>query len=273
MLRKPRGKLRGFLLQKYYMDDKIVLYLNGKIRGVPMIKLIVFDLDNTLAEHGKGIASSDIVKLKELEAMGVRIAICSGKPVHYLSGFMRQVGLKKPILLGENGAVLQVGVELPPREFYILPYSKETKETLVNIKAEIDAKLPNIWYQPNMVGVSPFPKHEEEFEVIEVLLHENASKLQDVKVYRHIDCFDIIPNGIDKKAGLHFLAQKMNYLQEEIIAIGDGVNDYPMFEYAGTALGINVKDEGVVDRNFTKITEGLDYLCKVCSEETNDKVE
>ena len=232
-----------------------------------MKKLIVFDLDNTLAEHGKGIAASDIEKLKQFEENGIKIAICSGKPVHYLSGFMRQVGLKKPILLGETGAVLQVGVELPPKELHILPYSNKIKEVLAFIKAEIDAKLPDIWYQPNMVGVSPFPKCEDEFAIIDQLLRENKDKLQDVQVYRHPDCFDIIPTGIDKKAGVQFLAQQLSFTTEEIVAVGDGVNDYPMFEYAGLALGVKVKDETKVDQNFGGITEVLDYLSTMNEEE------
>lgn len=225
-----------------------------------MIKLIVFDLDNTLAEQGKGILASDIEKLKKLEAKGIKIAICSGKPVHYLSGFMRQVGLKKPYLLGENGAVLQAGVELPPKELYILPYSKQAKESLAFIKNEIDAKLPDIWYQPNMVGVSPFPKCDDEFEIITELLKENADKLQDIQIYRHPDCFDIIPSGIDKRAGVHFLAQKLNLMRDEVVAVGDSENDYPMFSYAGLSIGVNVKDESKVNKNFGTITEVLDYL-------------
>ena len=40
-----------------------------------MIKLIVFDLDNTLAEHGKGIEASDIKKIKELEEMEIKIVL------------------------------------------------------------------------------------------------------------------------------------------------------------------------------------------------------
>lgn len=225
-----------------------------------MIKLIVFDLDNTLAEHGQGIAATDIEKLKKLEKKGIKIAICSGKPVHYLFGFMRQVGLNKPFLLGENGAVLQVGVELPPKELYILPYSQQAKESLALIKKEIDAKLPDIWYQPNMVGVSPFPKCEEEFEMIAELLEEHADKLPDTQVYRHIDCFDIIPVGIDKRAGVHMLAQKLNIRRDEIVSVGDSMNDYPMFAYAGLALGVNVKDEAQVNKNFETIAEVLDYL-------------
>ena len=180
--------------------------------------------------------------------------------MHYLSGFLRQVGLQKPYLLGENGAVLQVDVELPPKELYILPYSKQAKESLLFIKNEIDAKLPDIWYQPNMVGVSPFPKCEEEFDIIAALLEENADRLPDTQVYRHPDCFDIIPVGIDKRAGVHFLAQKLNLMRDEIVAVGDSMNDYPMFAYAGLALGVKVKDEAQVNKNFETITEVLDYL-------------
>ena len=128
------------------------------------------------------------------------------------------------------------------------------------IKKEIDAVLPDVWYQPNMVGVSPFPKCEEEFEIIANLLEENADKLPDIQVYRHPDCFDIIPVGIDKKAGVHFLAQKLSLMRDEIVAVGDSMNDYPMFAYAGLSLGVKVKDESQVNRNFATITEVLDYL-------------
>ena len=225
-----------------------------------MIKLVVFDLDGTLAESGKGIVASDIEKLKKIEEMGIRIAICSGKPVSYLCGFMRQVGLDAPILLGENGAVFQVGVELPPKEQHILPYSNLAKESLIMIKQEIDSRISDIWYQPNLVGVTPFPKNEVEFDIIENLLIEKKHTLQDVKVYRHVDCIDFVPEGIDKKEGVHFLTQHMGLTPEEIVVVGVGVNDYPMFEFAGMAFGIHVKDEKLVDRNFDGITEALDFL-------------
>lgn len=229
-----------------------------------MTKLIVFDLDNTLAECGKGIAETDIAVLKQLEENGIRIAICSGKPVNYLCGFMRQVGLKQPILLGENGAVIQIGVDLPPKQHAILPYSKLAKETICFVKDKIDEKLSDMWYQPNLVGLTPFPKSEDEFELIANLLEEYKTNLKDVEIYRHIDSFDIVPVGINKKEGLRYLGNLLEITSEETIAVGDGVNDYPMFEYAKVAVGINVKDEDRVDKNVSCISEALEYLCKIC---------
>ena len=88
-----------------------------------MIKLIVFDLDNTLAPVGKGILPETIQMLKEIEKSGIKIAICSGKPTFYTCGVMRQVELDDPILIGENGAVIQFGVDLPPRRYEVQKYS------------------------------------------------------------------------------------------------------------------------------------------------------
>ena len=85
-----------------------------------MYRLVVFDLDKTLCPLGKGIADENLAMLRALEKTGVRIAICSGKPTYYLCGLMRQVGLERPVLVGENGAVIQFGVDLPPREYEVL---------------------------------------------------------------------------------------------------------------------------------------------------------
>ena len=223
-----------------------------------MIKLIVFDLDNTLAKVGKGIEQIDIELLKEIEQKGVKIAICSGKPVNYLCGFMRQVELDNPIFLGENGASIQFGVDLPPRKYAKLPYSERAKGSILYIRNKIDEKIADIWYQPNEVGLTPFPKSDEEFEEIEMLLEEHKERLQDVEIYRHVDSFDIVPKGIDKSRGMEFLCNLLQISREEVIAVGDGVNDYPMFAFAG--IGVNVKEQEKVDQNFTTATEVLSYI-------------
>lgn len=231
-----------------------------------MIKLIVFDLDGTLAKLGKGIIPEDLALLRELENRGVRIAICSGKPTYYLCGFMRQVALKQPILVGENGAVIQFGVDLPPRDYYILPYSEDAKQTIRFLRAEFDRLLPELWYQPNQTGLTPFPASGEEFEVIAGCIEANREQVRDVTVYRHIDSFDITPNGIDKFTGLEYLGKLLGISRQETIAVGDGVNDYPMFAYAGYAVGVHVADPARVHRDFPTATEALRYLLELVEE-------
>ncbi len=236
-----------------------------------MIRLMVFDLDNTLAELGKGIVEEDLILLKKIENLGVDIAVCSGKPTYYLCGFMRQVGLKRPILVGENGAVIQFGVDLPPREFYVLPYSEDAKNTLSFLKKKIEEVLPDIWFQPNLAGVTPFPATKEEFDTITKCLEEEKEKIRDIEIYRHCDSFDLVPRGINKKSGMQALGELLDIKPEETIAIGDGVNDYPMFEYAGFSAGVNVADETRVNINFHTSTEMLCFLLKMAEDQKEQK--
>lgn len=225
-----------------------------------MKKVIAFDLDNTLALLGKGIEEENIRILKHLEDRGHTIAIVSGKPTYYLTGFMRQVGLKNPILVGENGAVIQYGVDLPPKKNYILPYSLDAKGSIKLLDEEIRELYPDMFFQPNLVGLTPFPRNEEEFDKIQEIIDKNKENLKDIEIYRHSDSFDIVPNNHSKYSGMEKLSELLNIPRENVIAVGDGVNDYPMFDFANLALGINVSEPEKVDKVFNSITEALKFL-------------
>ena len=225
-----------------------------------MIRLIVFDLDGTLAQLGKGILSEDLALLRRLEDSGMRIAVCSGKPAYYLCGFMRQVGLKAPVLVGENGAVIQFGVDLPPKDYFVAPYSADARRSIRLLRDALETAVPGIWYQPNEVGLTPFPRNDAEFNAVEAVISDLSSQLHDVLVYRHCDSFDITPDGITKKSGLERLGKLLGISPEETAAVGDGVNDYPMFEYAGLSVGVNVKAPDRVHHNFASIGQALTFL-------------
>jgi len=228
-----------------------------------MHKIIVFDLDGTIAPIGKGMLDEDIVKLRELEAAGYRIAICSGKPTFYLCGFMRQIGLQEPILVGENGAVIQYGVELPPERFYICPHSERAAEQLRRMKERITAVCGDrVWFQPNEVELTPFPQDAEAFELIQGLVDEHPEDVDELLVYRQVDCFDFIPKNINKARGLAYLAELEGLTRADFVAVGDGINDVPMFEFADVSVGIGGKLEYETTYSFERIGDALEWMKK-----------
>lgn len=226
-----------------------------------MHKLLVFDLDGTLASVGKSMANADVEKLLELEQQGYTIVICSGKPTYYLCGFARQLGLQAPILIGENGATFQFGVELPPTRYEVHPYSERARAQLDMMRALIDRECGDkVWYQPNEVGLTPFPKDEKTFEVIQKLMNERVGLLSEILVYRHIDSFDLTPKNINKQNGLAYLSELTGFECKDMVAVGDGVNDIPMFEYADVAIGIGGEITESVDFIFATISEALNFI-------------
>ena len=230
-----------------------------------MKKMLVFDLDGTLAPIGKGMETDDMIMLRELENCGYRIAICSGKPTFYLCGFLRQIGLQKPILVGENGAVIQYGVELPLEQFYVCPHNEKAAEQLRRMKARIVAACgKRVWFQPNEVELTPFPQDAEAFELIQGLIEEHPEDLDELIVYRQVDCFDFIPKNINKASGLAYLVKLEGLTREEFIAVGDGINDVPMFEFAGVSIGIGGKLEYNTTHSFDEIGTALRALKEFC---------
>lgn len=232
-----------------------------------MHKLLVFDLDGTLAGVGKSVANADVKKLIELEDLGYRIAICSGKPSYYLCGFARQLGLREPILVGENGATIQFGIELPPKRYEVHPYSESAKAQRDRMRELIDRECgEKVWYQPNEVGLTPFPKDEATFETIQKIIDEQGDFLDELQVYRHVDSFDLTPKNINKYSGLAYLIELMGLTAKDVIAVGDGVNDIPMFVFADVAIGII--DAATELRNDTRqsICEHVDYTFAAISQ-------
>ncbi|MDO4741400.1 MAG: HAD family hydrolase [Eubacteriales bacterium] len=225
-----------------------------------MTKLIVFDLDNTLCATGEGMTQENMALMRELEQNGARIAIASGKPTYYLCGFARQIGLKNPAFVGENGAAVHIGIELPPRIYEQTPYSDAARRSIALLREQITKALPDIWFQPNVTGLTPFPRSEAEFDVIQGVIDGLGGEIEDIIVYRHADSFDITPCGITKESGVGRLGALLDIGAADTIAVGDGVNDYPMFAYAGLALGVNVADETKVDRNFACVQDAMCFL-------------
>lgn len=234
-----------------------------------MHKLLVFDLDGTLAQPGEGMLPENVNKLIQLEQMGYKIALCSGKTSYYLCGFARQLGLREPILIGENGATFQFGIDLPPKRYEVYPYSEKAREQRERMRMLINDRYDEkIWYQPNEVGLSPFPMDENLFEDLQQLIKENREQLSEFFIYRHFDCFDLVPKNINKHNGVKYLSELLNLEAKDVVAVGDGVNDIPMFEFADVSIGIIRDGEDSVqasqrlgvERTFTKIGQALDFI-------------
>ncbi|MBQ8912364.1 MAG: HAD family phosphatase [Clostridia bacterium] len=226
-----------------------------------MKKIYVFDLDNTLCPLGKPLAAQTVEGLRALEERGGLVAVCSGKPTYYLCGLMRQVGLKEPLLIGENGGVIQFGVDLPPEKFYIVTEKKRTLTFFKEKRRMLEEKYGNaLWFQPNEAMLTPFPRDPSIFDELEGDLQQ--ARDYDCRIYRFCDCFDVVPDDVDKGRGLSYLAGLLGVLPKDFVAVGDGENDYPMFEFAGLSIGIGLKDPQRADLVCSSIGEALEYLLK-----------
>ncbi len=227
------------------------------------MSLVVFDLDGTLAPVGLPIPEDIADGMRALENAGHQIAVCSGKPLAYLCGMLRQTGLRKPAMAGENGAAVQLGVDLPPVLHSLLPYPESARLSLAGLRGMIDRYFGGkVWYQPNEHMLTCFPHSDDLFDPIEKLISDAGAAEAGLVVYRHCDCFDIIPAGVDKGAGLHELCRLLSFSIDDTIAIGDHDNDIPMFEAAALSIGIGKSAPAQADLRFDRADQAVAFILK-----------
>ncbi len=222
---------------------------------------IVFDLDGTLAKTGEAASEKTVELLHTLREKGAKIALSSGKPTFYLCGFARQLGLRDAVLIGENGGVIQEGVDLPPLYYKRSDLPSVTKDALSALRKKLEEAFPDrIWYQPNETALTPFPNYQEDFPPIKKLLDAFITPEMNLSVYEHPDCFDIEYNGLSKGYGLLSLSRITGVSVKDMIAVGDWTNDYSMFEVAGYSVGISLPDPEKATANFSTIEEALLHI-------------
>lgn len=228
--------------------------------NVIMIKLVAFDIDGTLAEVGCPIMDKNVILLKKIEAKGVKIVISSGKSVYYQMGMFRQVGLKDPVFIGENGCCIAIGSSLPPDTLHLpIPasYAKQRADILADITSRYAGRF---WLQPNEVILTLFFKDDETKHLLQQYFSFPPSF---VTVYEHIDSFDIVPKGIDKYVSLEAVCNHFGILPQECIAVGDGVNDLPMIKFCKNSIGVGQLAAEYTTYHFNTIYDGLQQILRM----------
>ncbi|MBR2634367.1 MAG: HAD family phosphatase [Clostridia bacterium] len=222
---------------------------------------VIFDLDGTLAPLGKPCPEECARILRELEIRGVRIVISSGKPTYYLCGFARQLGLSDPVLIGENGAVLQMGIALPPRVFRIASIPSHTVAALKELRRLLEENFPDrFWYQPNETTLTPFLYHVEDFPALRAFVTDYLKPEMELCLYEHSDCMDIGYAHLSKGDGIRLLSEVSGEDPRNMIAVGDWTNDYPMFEAVGHSVGISLPDPARATVNVSSLFEALSHV-------------
>ena len=203
-----------------------------------MHRILVLDLDDTLAALGKPVLAENVALLHQLQAQGRQIVLCSGKPVYYLCGLCRQLGLPDAILIGETGGVIQGGSDLPPMLHIKNNVSPEVLSQIATVREALTPYEARLWYQPNEVALTPFPRDPEMFEILNEIISRLAPSLTALDLYRQVDCIDFVPKGTNKGSGLQALARVLGASAADFLVIGDGENDVPMFQYADFSICI-----------------------------------
>lgn len=254
-----------------------------------MYKLIAIDMDGTLLTSDKKISERTKKAIKEARKKGVYVVLASGRPIDGLLKYLEELDLLSDddYVLSYNGCLVQ---KSKSREVICdVTIKGEDLSYLYNLSREIGVNIHAFSKERGLITPknSKYTQYEadQNFITLTEVSHDNIDNNEDIIKIMMIDEPEILEAGIkklpkelsdkysmarsapffleffnknaDKGVGVKLLAEHLNIKREEVITMGDAMNDYPMIKYAG--LGVVMKN------GSDELKEIADYIT-----DTND---
>lgn len=241
-----------------------------------MIKIIAIDIDETLLTNQHQLLPSTIEAIHEAHTQGIKVVLCSGRPLAGLLPWLKQLGIDGPdeYVVTYNGGIVQsVAGEIISKHLLDNATYRRLSEfaQLHDVPFNVLDDESNIYtssHDVNWVIVQQAAENTAglyirtpdelpaDFAITKGLFVGDAKRLDAIQpaVERDFDdCYvvragqlflEVMHADVNKGAGLQALAQALNVTAEQVMAIGDEGNDIAMFDYAGCAVAMgNGSDE------------------------------
>lgn len=236
-----------------------------------MIKLIAIDLDGTLLNSKKEISPRNKVALKQAKEAGVKIVICTGRPLVAIEKYLEELNLLEEgdYSITFNGGLVQKNKTGEIIEKALMPLEDihDLHQLAVELNVPLDVLSDGLVRQLatsedhfSIYGELNNLLTFESFELVQLnkehifnkavvaidadYLDEQITKIpagfherfEIIKTRANL--LEFMPKGITKAYGISLLGQDLDIKQEEMMTIGDEENDLPMIQYAACGVAM-----------------------------------
>lgn len=233
-----------------------------------MIRLVATDLDDTLLNQEWRISPKNIKAIHRAVNQGVKVTLATGRMAVASRGYAQELGLDVPIIT-YHGALVEQALsgevlyrKVIPRELaaeIVEILLKKEIHTQIYIKDRVFVrktnaysdqygKMSNLKVEEADIG-KILERESEGLEKIlcigdEAVLKRAAAELKQIYAGRlnftssKPYFFDMIHPEVNKATALKALAEQWGISAEEVMAIGDSLNDREMILYAGIGVAV-----------------------------------
>ena len=272
-----------------------------------MYKMVVLDLDGTLLNDKKQISRRNAEVIKKVhKEKGVLFVIATGRDMNYAIKVVGELkDTINQYMIASNGAVIKDNIKdeyilknyfdeidaikiiesSRKRHLGVLIYTHDEKltegkeQSKINREAKLLKDLKK-YYLENEISTTLMVtlygsqndlkgmKKEIELEFNELETTDICDFLFDMgkEVYQ-TKYIDVMRKGSSKSKAIKILADHLHIDKEEIIVMGDGANDFPMFEMSGYKVAMENGNEMLKEKaDYITTTNNQDGVAKALEE-------
>ncbi|KAF1305150.1 sugar-phosphatase [Enterococcus saccharolyticus] len=244
------------------------------------IKLIAIDIDGTLLNSQHQLTPEVHTALKQAEAQGVKIVLCTGRPITGVQPLLAELDLFKEgdFAITYNGSLVQhtdnneivskfglthddyLEIELLARKLGVHLHT-ETEDTMYTSNRDISPYTIHEAYLVNMPLKYRTPEEmTDDLSIIKMMMIDEPTFLDEIiplipesflekyTVVKSAPYFlEILNKNVHKGAAVERLADYLGIDQSEVMALGDNENDLTMIQYAGLGVAMANATENVLN--------------------------
>ena len=272
-----------------------------------MYKMVVLDLDGTLLNDKKQISRRNAEVIKKVhKEKGVLFVIATGRDMNYAIKVVGELkDTINQYMIASNGAVIKDNIKdeyilknyfdeidaikiiesSRKRHLGVLIYTHDEKltegkeQSKINREAKLLKDLKK-YYLENEISTTLMVtlygsqndlkgmKKEIELEFNELETTDICDFFFDLgkEVYQ-TKYIDVMRKGSSKSNAIKILADYLHIDKEEIVVMGDGANDFPMFEMSGYKVAMENGNEMLKEKaDYITTTNNQDGVAKALEE-------
>lgn len=234
-------------------------------------KLIALDMDGTLLNSESLISDTNRRALQDAMEAGITVCFSTGRGIHSIRPYLDELQVDIPIVAVNGSEVWKNQHELHSRVTMDADKIEQLHELAVQ---------HNLWYWGtttdrvfNNNEWAEDPRREQWLKF--GCYTEDESLLAELRqTFEEMNCFEITnshphnlelnPKGVNKATGLAKLCDLYGLSMQEIVAMGDSLNDIAMIRAAGLGVAMgNAQDEVKQAADLTTLSNDQDGVAHI----------
>lgn len=235
-------------------------------------KLVALDMDGTLLTGRQTISPENRKWIRAALDAGVTVMFSTGRGVQSVLPYVEELGLESPLITVNGSEVWRAPGELLSRHTLKPEWVKELY-TVVR-------RYEDAWYWSYTVGgLRTKENWAEDYDSQQWLKFgvqmQDRARLQEIRDYlaelgrfelsnSHPNNLEINPKGVSKASGLREVCRLLGISMENVIAMGDSLNDLRMIREAGLGVAMgNAQEEVKRAADVVTVTNEEDGVARI----------